>query len=322
MADAIRFRSVVALLGGFPVLAGVDLDVARGEVVLLEGANGAGKSSLLRACAGLLAVTSGDAEVLGHDLLRDRRSLRRQIGLLGHATSLYDDLTVEDNVRFATRAGGGRSDSVGAALGRLGLTGRLTATPVGRLSAGQRRRTALAVLVARDPELWLLDEPHAGLDAEHRDLLDGIVRDAVERGATVVLASHEHERASALAGRVVTVAGGQVVATVGRGPGPSDAGSVPDAVVAPGLSGAEVVPATDRLDAVAAPGMSGAEVVPATGTPDAVVAPGLSSAEVSPFAAGPDPEAPSLSPVPAVSGTAPGPLSPVALFPSEPLHVA
>jgi heme ABC exporter ATP-binding subunit CcmA len=221
MAAAIRFRSAVALIGAFPVLAGVDLDVARGEIVLLEGANGAGKTSLLRACAGLLPVISGQAEVLGHDLLQDRRTVRRQLGLLGHATSLYDDLTVEDNVRFATRAGGGRGDEVAGALERLGLTGRLPATPVGRLSAGQRRRTALAVLVARDPELWLLDEPHAGLDAEHRQLLDGLVRDAAGRGATVVIASHEHERASALAGRVVTMAGGQVVTEADNAAGAS-----------------------------------------------------------------------------------------------------
>jgi heme ABC exporter ATP-binding subunit CcmA len=212
MAPAIRFRSAVALIGAFPVLAGVDLDVARGEIVLLEGPNGAGKTSLIRACAGLLPVTSGQAEVLGHDLREDRRSVRRRLGLLGHDTALYDDLTVEDNVRFATRAGHGRLDAVAGALERLGLTGRLPATPVGRLSAGQRRRTALAILVARDPELWLLDEPHAGVDAEHRDVLDGLVRDATGRGATVVLASHEHERATALAGRVVTMSGGQVVA--------------------------------------------------------------------------------------------------------------
>ena len=187
--------------------------------MLLEGANGAGKTSLLRACAGLLAVTSGSAEVLGHDLVRDRRRVRRDIGLLGHATSLYDDLTVVDNVRFATRASGGRSDAVDEAMERVGLTGRLRTTAVGRLSAGQRRRTALAILVARDPELWLLDEPHAGLDAEHRDLLDALVRDAAARGATVLLASHEHERASSLAGRVLTMAGGQIV------PSPVDRGA-------------------------------------------------------------------------------------------------
>jgi energy-coupling factor transporter ATP-binding protein EcfA2 len=69
---------------------------------------------------------------------------------------------------------------------------------------------ALAALVGRDPELWLLDEPHAGLDAEHRDLLDELVRDAVKRGATVLLASHEHDRAQDLAERTVTVAGGVI----------------------------------------------------------------------------------------------------------------
>ena len=211
MAVAIRFRSAVALLGRFPALAGVDLDVDEGEIVLLQGPNGAGKTSFLRACAGLLAVVSGEAEVLGHDLRRDRRSVRRDVGLLGHQTFLYDDLTVADNVRFAVRAARGSTASVEPALERLGLTGRLRDVSVARLSAGQRRRAALAVVVARAPRLWLLDEPHAGLDAEHRDLLDDLVREHAASGATVVLASHEHERATALAGRSVTIAGGQVV---------------------------------------------------------------------------------------------------------------
>ena len=77
-----------------------------------------------------------------------------------------------------------------------------------QLSAGQRRRTALAVVAARRPELWLLDEPHAGLDAAGRDLLDALVVDAAAAGATVVLASHELERATHLATRRVVVAGG------------------------------------------------------------------------------------------------------------------
>jgi energy-coupling factor transporter ATP-binding protein EcfA2 len=83
--------------------------------------------------------------------------------------------------------------------------------PVARLSAGQRRRVALAAVAARRPALWLLDEPHAGLDAAGRDLLDGLVREAAAGGATVILASHELERARTLAGRTVLVAGGQAV---------------------------------------------------------------------------------------------------------------
>ena len=79
----IHFRNAVALVGRFPVLAGVDLDVARGEIVLLQGANGAGKTSLLRACAGLLRVVAGEAVVLGEDLVRDPRAVRRRVGLLG-----------------------------------------------------------------------------------------------------------------------------------------------------------------------------------------------------------------------------------------------
>lgn len=229
MALAVRLRSAVALAGSYPVLAGVDLDVAAGEVVLLRGANGAGKTSLLRACAGLLPLAAGDGAVLGFDLYGDVRPLRRRVGLFGHTTGLYDDLTVEDNVRFAVRAAGGRAAQADLALERLGLAGRLRTVAVSRLSAGQRRRTALAGLVARDPELWLLDEPHAGLDAEHRDLLDAIVRDSVSRGATVLFASHEADRARDLAGRVVTVAGGAVAGGVGVSASPPVASETPAA---------------------------------------------------------------------------------------------
>src|SRR5215210_6532212 len=209
MDPAVHLRSAVCLLGRFPALAGLDLDVARGEIVLLRGPNGAGKTTLLRALAGLVAVVDGEAIVLGHDLRRDRRSVRRDVGLLGHATAVYDDLDVEQNVRFWARAAGRPKAAADEALARLGLDGRLRTVAASRLSAGQRRRASLAVLVARRPQLWLLDEPHAGLDAEGRDLVDTLVTDAAASGATVVLASHELDRATALAGRTVVVAGGQ-----------------------------------------------------------------------------------------------------------------
>ena len=209
MASAVRLRSAVALLGRFPALAGVDLVVQLGEVVLVQGPNGAGKTSLLRACAGLLPVVEGEAVVLGHDLRRDRRAVRRRVGLLGHDGFLYDDLTVADNVRFAVRAARGDVAEAARALSLLGHDGRLRDVAAGRLSAGQRRRTALASVVARDPELWLLDEPHAGLDADARALIDDLLRAAAGRGAGVVLASHESVD---IADRVVRVVGGHVLA--------------------------------------------------------------------------------------------------------------
>jgi energy-coupling factor transporter ATP-binding protein EcfA2 len=92
----------------------------------------------------------------------------------------------------------------------LGLSSRLSGVAVGRLSAGQKRRTALACLVARRAQLWLLDEPHAGLDAAGRDELDSMLRQATVAGATVMVASHELERAGSLATRIVDVVAGQV----------------------------------------------------------------------------------------------------------------
>jgi heme ABC exporter ATP-binding subunit CcmA len=210
MTAAVRFRSAVSLLGRFPALAGVDLDVARGDVVLVQGPNGAGKTTLLRACAGLVGIVSGEAEVLGSDVRRDRRAVRARVALLGHGTSLYEDLTVADNLRFAARAARANTATVADALVRLGLDGRLRDVTVARLSAGQRRRASIGALLVRRAELWLLDEPHAGLDAEGRDLLDALVRDAIAGGVTVVLASHELDRARTLATRVVGMAGGQV----------------------------------------------------------------------------------------------------------------
>lgn len=208
MDAVVRFRAAVCLLGRFPALAGVDLDVAPGEIVLLQGPNGAGKTTLLRACAGLVRVVEGEASVLGIDLVADPRPVRPLVGLLGHATGLYDDLTVAENVRFWTRAAGSSTADADAAMARLGLDGRLASVPVARLSAGQRRRTALAVLVARRPRLWLLDEPHAALDQAGRDVVDGLMVDAVAAGATVVFASHELDRAEAVAHRSVLIAGG------------------------------------------------------------------------------------------------------------------
>jgi ABC-type multidrug transport system ATPase subunit len=98
-------------------------------------------------------------------------------------------------------------------MAALGLDGRLATVAVAKLSAGQRRRASIACLVARRPELWLLDEPHAGLDQAGRDVVDGLIGDAAAAGATVLMASHELDRAEGVATRTVTVAGGTVVAT-------------------------------------------------------------------------------------------------------------
>lgn len=207
---AIELRQAVCLIGRFPALAGVDLAIKQGEVVLLRGPNGAGKSTLLRLCSGLIGLSGGQGRVLGHDVAQrtQRRAVRREIGLLSHATALYDELTVEQNIRFWVKANRSDPAMIEPVMERFGLAGRLRNVGVAGLSAGQRRRTSLAIVVCRRPRLWLLDEPHSGLDEAGRTVIDELVLQAAEAGATVVVASHEVDRVAELAARTIHLAGG------------------------------------------------------------------------------------------------------------------
>ena len=208
MDTVIELSGVVAVLGQFPALAGVDLTVQRGEIVLLQGPNGAGKTSLLRVCAGLMPIERGTGHVLGIDLATNREAIRSRVGLLGHANGLYLDLTVMQNLQFWASTVVATELEVSTAMATMRIDGRLAGVKASQLSAGQRRRCALASLIVRRAEIWLLDEPHAGLDAAGRDELDALLRSAVTSGATVVLASHERDRALGLATRTVTIDGG------------------------------------------------------------------------------------------------------------------
>jgi heme ABC exporter ATP-binding subunit CcmA len=206
----IDFTDAVVLYGNYPALAGATLQVQRGEIVLLQGPNGAGKSTVLRLCAGLVPLARGRASVLGHDVAVDREAIRRRVGLLGHANGLFLDLTARENLTFWSNMVGASRSECDEAMDRMGLTGALGDRRVVSLSAGQKRRVALASLVVRRAELWLLDEPHTSLDERGRDELDAVLREAATSGATIVLASHEVERARTLSSRVVTVTGGRV----------------------------------------------------------------------------------------------------------------
>lgn len=206
----VDLADAVVLYGNYPALAGATLQVQRGEIVLLQGPNGAGKSTVLRLCAGLVPLARGRASVLDHDVALDREAIRRRVGLLGHANGLFLDLTARENLTFWSNMVGASRGECDEAMQRMGLGGALGDRRVSSLSAGQKRRVALASLVVRRAELWLLDEPHTSLDERGRDELDAVLREAAASGATIVLSSHEVERARALSSRVVTVTGGRV----------------------------------------------------------------------------------------------------------------
>ena len=201
----------MVFLGQFPALTGATMNIQQGEVVLIKGPNGAGKSTLLRLCAGLLPMRSGIGTVLNFDLRTQRMELRAHIGLLGHRTGLYPDLTVSENLKFWASAYGANDIEVDKAMEFFGLNDRLGSVQVQNLSEGQRRRTSLALLLIKRPSIWLLDEPYSGLDSNGRELVNSSILQASELGTTVLIASHEIDKIGSTQERTLFVKGGRIV---------------------------------------------------------------------------------------------------------------
>ena len=213
--SVVKLEGLVALLEGFPALTGVDLAVSAGEIVFVKGPNGAGKTTLLHLCAGLIQPKEGKGQILGHDLSSERTAIRKKVGLLSHSSGLYRDLTVLENITFWTQIAGVEKSEIDSriswALERMELDNKLQNQKSRSLSVGQKRRASLAVFIVRRPDLWLMDEPHAGLDQEGRQVVDDLIEESVRAGATVIVASHDLERVLNLATRVVTLSGGAVI---------------------------------------------------------------------------------------------------------------
>jgi heme ABC exporter ATP-binding subunit CcmA len=209
---AISLRSAVCLRAGHPVLRGASLEVATGEAVLVTGANGTGKTTLLRLLAGLLPLAAGEGNVLGYDLKREGAAVRRSVGLVGHESFSYDDLSVRDNLLFHARMSGVDTSVALSTLHDLGLE-PLAERSHGQLSAGQRRRSALAIALMQQRPLLLLDEPHAALDVDGRGVVNDALVAATHNGTTVVVVTHEADLVRPLVHREVTLHEGRLEAT-------------------------------------------------------------------------------------------------------------
>ncbi len=168
------------------VFAGLSFDLAPGEALLLTGANGAGKSSLLRLLAGLMPAAEGCLLWHGADALADLPAHARRLRYLGHQDALKPGLTARENLRFFARLWGGEVDAALVALDLLPLAD----LPARVLSSGQKRRLALARLALAPAELWLLDEPTVGLDAASVERLRPLLAAHRARGGMVVAATH------------------------------------------------------------------------------------------------------------------------------------
>jgi len=182
----LKAAGLAAFRGERLVFRDLDFAIAAGGALTLTGPNGAGKSTLLRVLAGLLRPIAGTLAWNGGDALADPPLHAQRVAYVGHLDAVKPVLTVAENLRFAARLTGG---DIGAALAALGL-GELADLPARMLSAGQRRRLALARLGLSRAPIWLLDEPTVGLDAASIERLAGLIAAHRAGGGLVIAATH------------------------------------------------------------------------------------------------------------------------------------
>ncbi|MEU0315369.1 ATP-binding cassette domain-containing protein [Nocardioides sp. NPDC006273] len=194
---------------------GLDLEIHRGELVAFLGPNGAGKSTTLRMLTTLIPPTAGTAEVAGHDVVRARAAVRRSIGYVGQGNAAAFIQRGRDELMSQARAHG-----IPRAAAKTRIEELLSAfdlaehadRQVQTLSGGQRRRLDIAIGLLNHPEVLFLDEPSTGLDPQNRANLQDQIRRLHDDGTTIVLTTHYLEEADALAGRVIVIDHGLVIA--------------------------------------------------------------------------------------------------------------
>jgi heme exporter protein A len=192
MNDGIELRELCCVRGRRTLFQGLNTALRPGQLLRVSGANGAGKTSLLRMLCGLLAPTRGEVLWQGEALHRQREAFNRQLIYVGHGAALKDDLSPLENLRASVCLGGSLPDdsAVRASLRDAGLGGR-EQVPVRILSQGQRRRAALARLPLGAAALWILDEPFNALDSAATAWLLRLIGGHLAQGGMVVLTSHQ-----------------------------------------------------------------------------------------------------------------------------------
>ncbi len=213
MSSAIRVAGVTKRFGATQALAGIDLDVAKGEFFGLLGPNGAGKTTLISTLAGLARPDSGKLEVMGHDVQTDAMAARRNLGMVPQELVFDPFFSVRETLRIQSGYYGLRRNDawIDELLANLDLAEKADAN-MRSLSGGMKRRVLVAQALVHKPPVIVLDEPTAGVDVELRQALWRFIRRLNTEGHTIVLTTHYLEEAEALCGRIAMMKAGRIVA--------------------------------------------------------------------------------------------------------------
>jgi ABC-2 type transport system ATP-binding protein len=213
MIAAIEIRGVAKRYGAVQALAGVDLEIRRGEIFGLLGPNGAGKTTLISILAGLARADTGAVRVLGHDVVADYRAARRLLGVVPQELVFDPFFTVRETLAIQSGYYGLRSNGawIDEVMRNLDLTGKADAN-MRSLSGGMKRRVLVAQALVHRPPVIVLDEPTAGVDVELRQGMWEFVRRLNRAGHTVVLTTHYLEEAEMLCDRIAMLKAGRIVA--------------------------------------------------------------------------------------------------------------
>ena len=201
MTEKLSATDLTLIRGERCLFQGLDFALNPGELLLLKGQNGSGKTSLLRAIAGMLSLESGEIFWNEAPVLQQRQEFHGALVWLAHKTGLKGDLTLVENLRFEASLRPQSDNDLAVVCERVGISG-LKRLPLRSLSAGQQRRVALARLVLADVPLWLLDEPFTSLDRDGRHLVMQLVEEHLTSGGMCVMAAHQDVEINATVHRV------------------------------------------------------------------------------------------------------------------------
>jgi ABC-type multidrug transport system ATPase subunit len=210
-APVIDVRNLRKSFGERKVVEGLSLKVEQGQICGFLGANGSGKTTTIRMLCGLLVPDGGEGQCIGLDIIRDAPQIRRHVGYMTQKFSLYEDLTVFENLDFVASVYEMKNSraAVDDIMVRMGLADRRDQL-AGQLSGGWKQRLALAACVLHEPKLLLLDEPTAGVDAKARREFWDLIHDMAGEGLTVLVSTHYMDEAERC-NRIVYLANGRIV---------------------------------------------------------------------------------------------------------------